>query len=247
VVRLNHDRNLALLPRFPGAGRIARLRIITDAECIVTVSVTLALLALAARYAHTGLEEIISYALTWLLLLSGVRVAVAHGVNAGDAGNLSRTTHIPRLIWALLWLAGTLLAVVIGGKWLVLRSSPDPESADSLGRFGLHADVLHHGGAGAAARPLHQAADFPVRSLEDRLDPAVREVPHPAAHAVPLGHPAAGVAEEDTLHATRDQHPIANHTDTLRPAALFAEHARCGVDYVDLSLNPYARRGERRG
>jgi hypothetical protein len=27
---------------------------------------------------------------------------------AGDAGNLSRTTHVPRLIWALLWLAGTL-------------------------------------------------------------------------------------------------------------------------------------------
>jgi hypothetical protein len=89
---------------------------------IVTVSATIALLALATHYAHTGLEEIISYALTWLLLLSGVRVAVAHGANAGDAANLSRTTHIPRLIWALLWLAGTLLAVVIGGKWLVLRS-----------------------------------------------------------------------------------------------------------------------------
>jgi hypothetical protein len=56
------------------------------------------------------------------LLLSGVRVAVAHGAGAGDAGNLSRTTHIPSQIWALLWLAGTLLAVVSGGKWLILRS-----------------------------------------------------------------------------------------------------------------------------
>ncbi len=45
-----------------------------------------------------------------------------HGANAGDAGNLSRTRHIPRLIWALLWLAGTLLALVVGGKWLVLRT-----------------------------------------------------------------------------------------------------------------------------
>jgi peptidase M50B-like protein len=89
---------------------------------IVTVSATIALLALATRYAHTGLEEILSYGLTWLLLLSGVRVALAHGANAGDAANLSRTTHIPRLLWALLWLAGTLLAVVIGGKWLVLRT-----------------------------------------------------------------------------------------------------------------------------
>ena len=36
--------------------------------------------------------------------------------------NLTRTTRIPRQIWALLWLAGTVLAVAIGGKWLVLRS-----------------------------------------------------------------------------------------------------------------------------
>jgi len=81
-----------------------------------------ALLALVIRHAHDGVEEVIVYGMTWLLLLSGVRVAVAHGANAGDAANLSRTTHIPRLIWDLLWMAGTLLAVVIGGKWLVLRS-----------------------------------------------------------------------------------------------------------------------------
>ena len=35
---------------------------------------------------------------------------------------ISRTAHIPSQIWALLWLGGTLLAVVGGGKWLVLRS-----------------------------------------------------------------------------------------------------------------------------
>ena len=80
------------------------------------------LLAFVLRHAHDGLEEVIVYGMTWLLLLSGVRVAVAHGAGAGDARNLSRTTHIPRQIWALLWLAGTLLAVVAGGKWLVLRS-----------------------------------------------------------------------------------------------------------------------------
>ncbi|HEX3958218.1 MAG TPA: Gfo/Idh/MocA family oxidoreductase [Trebonia sp.] len=31
-------------------------------------------------------------------------------------------THLPRQLWALLWIGGTLLAVVIGGKWLILRS-----------------------------------------------------------------------------------------------------------------------------
>jgi len=82
----------------------------------------IALLVFVMRHAHDGLEEVIVYGMTWLLLLSGVRTAVAHGAGARDAVNLSKTTHIPGQIWALLWLAGTLLAVVVGGKWLVLRS-----------------------------------------------------------------------------------------------------------------------------
>jgi hypothetical protein len=89
---------------------------------IVSVPVAMALLVLVARDAHPGLEELVSYAMTWLLLLSGLRVAIAHGARAGDAFNLRDTTHVPRRVWALLWLAGTLLAAVIGGKWLVLRT-----------------------------------------------------------------------------------------------------------------------------
>lgn len=98
------------------------LFLIRKSFAIVSVPAAIALLAFAMRHAHDGLEEVIVYGMTWLLLLSGIRVAVADGAGAGDAGNLSRTTHIPSQIWALLWLAGTLLAVVIGGKWLVLRS-----------------------------------------------------------------------------------------------------------------------------
>jgi hypothetical protein len=89
---------------------------------LISVPFAIALLAAVMRYAHDGLEEIIIYGITWLLLLSGVRVAVADGANAMDATTLSTMTHLPRQLWALLWLAGTLLAVVIGGKWLVLRS-----------------------------------------------------------------------------------------------------------------------------
>lgn len=89
---------------------------------IILVPVAIALLALAVHGARTGPEELIAYALSWLLLLSGVRVAVAHGAMAGDAWILSAITHLPRRLWALLWLAGTLLAVVVGGKWLVLGS-----------------------------------------------------------------------------------------------------------------------------
>jgi hypothetical protein len=89
---------------------------------IVSVPVAIALLAFVMRYAHDGLEEVIVYGMAWLLLLSGARNAVAHGAGAGDAGTLSAITHVPRLLWALLWIAGALLALVIGGKWLVLRS-----------------------------------------------------------------------------------------------------------------------------
>jgi hypothetical protein len=89
---------------------------------VFSVPVAIAVLALVMRYAHNELEAVLAYGMTWLLLLSGVRVAAADSAGAWDAEHLRRTTHIPRRIWALLWLAGTLLAVIIGGKWLVLRS-----------------------------------------------------------------------------------------------------------------------------
>lgn len=98
------------------------LFLIRKSFALISVPAVIVLLAFVMRYAHDGLEEVIVYGMTWLLLLSGVRVAAADGAGAGDAGNLSRTTYIPSQIWALLWLAGTLMAVAVGGKWLVLRS-----------------------------------------------------------------------------------------------------------------------------
>jgi hypothetical protein len=89
---------------------------------IVSVPAAIVVLALVMRYSHAWLEEVVAYGMTWLLLLSGVRVARSHGARSGDAWNLSDATRVPRAIWALLWLAGTLLAVVIGGKWMILRS-----------------------------------------------------------------------------------------------------------------------------
>jgi len=55
----------------------------------------------------------------WFLLLSGVRVVLDHNLGAGDAGNLARATHIARGFWVLLWLAGSVAAVAVGGSWLV--------------------------------------------------------------------------------------------------------------------------------
>src|SRR6266481_3187840 len=66
---------------------------------MLSVSAAIALLAFVLRHAHDGLEEFIIYGMTWLLLLSGVRVAVAHGAGAKDAENLWKTTHVPRQSW----------------------------------------------------------------------------------------------------------------------------------------------------
>lgn len=89
---------------------------------MISVPVAIVLLVLVTRNAHAWLEEIVVYGLTWLLLLDGVRMAVAHGAKAGDAVNLGGRTHIHPRFWSLLWIAATILAVIIGGKWLVLRS-----------------------------------------------------------------------------------------------------------------------------
>jgi hypothetical protein len=89
---------------------------------IVSVPVAIALLAVVMRYAHDGLEEVIAYGITWLLLLSGVRVAITRGSMASDAWLLNEVTGLPRRLWAVLWLAGTVFAVAVGGGWLVLGS-----------------------------------------------------------------------------------------------------------------------------
>jgi Peptidase M50B-like len=89
---------------------------------MISVPVAIVLLILVTRNAHAWLEEVVVYGLTWLLLLDGMRVAIAHGAEASDAVILRGRTHIHPRFWSLLWIAGTVLAVIIGGKWLVLRS-----------------------------------------------------------------------------------------------------------------------------
>jgi Peptidase M50B-like len=89
---------------------------------MISVPVAIVLLILVTRNAHAWLEEVVVYGLTWLLLLDGMRVAIAHGAKASDAVILRGRTHIHPRLWSLLWIAGTVLAVIIGGKWLVLRS-----------------------------------------------------------------------------------------------------------------------------
>jgi hypothetical protein len=73
------------------------------------------------HYTPMSDQVIAAYAITWLLLLSGVRRAWERGANAKDAEKLRGRLPIPRAVWALVWIAGTLGAVVIGGRMLVLH------------------------------------------------------------------------------------------------------------------------------
>ncbi len=86
----------------------------------VTVPLAGAVAFLIAKFASADTQIIAAYATAWLLLLSGVRTVVEHGLDAGDASILRGATGIPKLLWSLLWVAGSLAAVVVGGKMLVL-------------------------------------------------------------------------------------------------------------------------------
>jgi hypothetical protein len=87
---------------------------------LFSVPVAIVLLYLILRYTHTREEIVAAYAVAWLLLLSGLRSAVSHGIHSAEADSLRNRTHVPSALWALVWLAGTVGALLVGGKLLVL-------------------------------------------------------------------------------------------------------------------------------
>ena len=89
---------------------------------LVTVPLAGALAFFIARFTPTQTQVIAAYVFAWLLLLSGVRTVLEHGLGAADAGILRSATGIPKLLWSLLWLAGSLWALAVGGEMLVMRS-----------------------------------------------------------------------------------------------------------------------------
>jgi Peptidase M50B-like len=74
---------------------------------------------LVARYAPVGGQIAVAYGIAWFLLVSGIRVVLLHGRDAGDAIALRKLTRLPRGLWAAIWLAGTAAALVLGGQLLV--------------------------------------------------------------------------------------------------------------------------------
>jgi Peptidase M50B-like len=89
---------------------------------LFTVTLAGGLVFIIGRYTPVSAQIVASYAIAWLLLLSGVRGILVRGLRSSDGQKLSQITSIPRVIWFLLWLAATLAAVAVGGSWLVMQT-----------------------------------------------------------------------------------------------------------------------------
>jgi hypothetical protein len=86
---------------------------------ITVVFVAGFLLLSVIRSRNAGVEAVVLYGLSWVLLLSGVRVVLKHGTKAVDARILRERTDFPRGMWYLLWLIGSVAALAWGSTMLV--------------------------------------------------------------------------------------------------------------------------------
>ena len=88
---------------------------------LITVIGVGAVVFLVGKFTPASTQIGASYAISWLLLLSGVRRIVEIGASSSDGARLRGMTGIPALLWFLLWFAATLAALAAGGSMLVLR------------------------------------------------------------------------------------------------------------------------------
>ncbi len=79
-----------------------------------------AALGLAAWYVPVTFVGWLAYGLAWLLLLAGPRPVLELALTSrrtasgSDAAQLARLTRIPRMVWIVLWLGGTVAALILG-------------------------------------------------------------------------------------------------------------------------------------
>ena len=95
------------------------LTVIRRSFGVVTVIGVGVVLFLIAAKASLGAQEATAYAVTWFLLLSGIRVIGEHGAKAGDAGELRKLAWMPGGFWSFLWMIGAVGALIVGAVLLV--------------------------------------------------------------------------------------------------------------------------------
>jgi hypothetical protein len=67
----------------------------------------------------TGAQVWTAYGMTWFLLISGIRIILNHGKDAGDAHILKDMIGLPRGFWPPFWLAGSVAALLFGSTLLL--------------------------------------------------------------------------------------------------------------------------------
>jgi hypothetical protein len=72
------------------------LLLVRNSFGVFSVLVSGSLIVLILWHGSPELQTIAAYALSWFLLLSGVRFVFMDGSGAGDADSLRKLTHIPR-------------------------------------------------------------------------------------------------------------------------------------------------------
>lgn len=78
--------------------------------------------AVVSWYATPVVAGWLGTGIAWLMLLAAPRPVVellARHRPGSDAAQLSGLTHVPKVVWGLIWLALTVGALLLGGSWLL--------------------------------------------------------------------------------------------------------------------------------
>jgi peptidase M50B-like protein len=99
-------------------GLVAILLLARRSLGAVMVLAALVALVLLLMAGTVTAQVVTTYVVTWFLLASGVRTVILHGKGAGDAGTLRELTGISRGFWPVLWMVGSVAAIIFGATLL---------------------------------------------------------------------------------------------------------------------------------
>jgi hypothetical protein len=100
-------------------GLLAIMAVLRKSFGVVSVVLAFVLLFGVAGFASVGVQVLTAYAVTWFLLVSGVKMVRIDGKANGDAKKLRTITKVPHGFWWWLWQLGAGTALVFGATLLV--------------------------------------------------------------------------------------------------------------------------------
>ena len=100
-------------------GLLAIMAVLRKSFGVVSVVLAFVLLFGVAGFASVGVQVLTAYAVTWFLLVSGVKMVRIDGKANGDARKLRTITKVPHGFWWWLWQLSAGTALVFGATLLV--------------------------------------------------------------------------------------------------------------------------------